>query len=385
MKVGFITWRFFDFDGKGDRFAGGIETYLENLSLLCHEMGWSPIIFQAGNREFQLQAGPAIVLGVTVPNASGSFRRKRNILYEVACRYIDIQRDLLIFGGDQWSVPNAPRRSIAIQHGIAWDYSGRGIEYSRRWLAKTSIGASLKKTLLRWTAIRDFGHCPNRVCVDYCFPIWYKEQNIRELNGHTWVIPNFGNVAERSVVENRSYSNSDIGLIYARRFEVGRGVKMMAHVAMRLLKIYSNIYFTFAGNGGLEQWLRYYFRNESRVTITKYLPEQSQDLHLRHQIAVIPSLASEGTSLSVAEAMGAGCAVVATAVGGITNMILDGFNGIFVDSTEESLHRGLSRLITDRVLRSALGHRGYETAACTFSVERWKNAWRNVLETVASS
>jgi len=385
MKVGFITWRFVDFDGRGERFAGGIETYLGNLADVCCELDWTPIIFQCANVEFKVVIDKIIVIGVRVKNASstGLSMRTRKLLFKAACKYIDINKDILIFGGDQWSIPSSSERFIAIQHGVAWDYLGRAKWAYRRWISGTHIGAYFKKARLRWRALRDFGNCRNRVCVDYCFPLWHRTQTSVNLPGRTWVIPNFGHIVPRHIFESRDYEDSDIGIICARRFEVFRGVKMMAHVAKTLLNNYNNIRFTFAGNGSLENWLKDYFRADSRVTITKYLPHESPDIHLRHQIAVVPSFASEGTTLSVAEAMGAGCAVIATPIGGITNMIIDRYNGLFFSPDEESLQKCLTDLINTKQLRMTLGHRGYETAEHAFSIDRWKEDWKNVLNTVA--
>jgi len=87
------------------------------------------------------------------------------------------------------------------------------------------------------------------------------------------------------------------------------------------------------------------------VTFTKYLPDEVLDIHLEHDIAVVPSIASEGTSLSVAEAMGAGCAVVATAVGGVTNMIINGHNGILAMPDAASVLNGLETVVSDPALR----------------------------------
>ena len=106
-------------------------------------------------------------------------------------------------------------------------------------------------------------------------------------------------------------------------------------------------------------------------------------VHLAHDIVVVPSLGSEGTSLSVAEGMGAGCAVVATNVGGITNMIIDGYNGLLVMPTAAALTTALERVIADPELRQALGSKAYETAVRSFSLEVWEAKWRQVLEEVA--
>ena len=106
---------------------------------------------------------------------------------------------------------------------------------------------------------------------------------------------------------------------------------------------------------------------------------------MRHHIAVVPSLASEGTSLSVVEAMGAGCAVVATCVGGITNMIIDGHNGLLVMPDPSSLHAALRTLIEDGTLRRDLATEARRCARTSFSLPVWRQRWRAVLEQVVNA
>ncbi|MEN6336505.1 MAG: glycosyltransferase family 4 protein, partial [Phycisphaerales bacterium] len=152
----------------------------------------------------------------------------------------------------------------------------------------------------------------------------------------------------------------------------------------RLLEQYPVVEFTFAGEGPDERWLRETFARQPRVTIVKYLPQDSTEIHRRHHIAVVPSLASEGTSLSVVEAMGAGCAVVATCVGGITNLIIDGHNGLLAMPNAESLHAALRRLIENAPLRRDLGIEARRCAEVSFNLPLWKRRWRAVLEQVAA-
>lgn len=49
--------------------------------------------------------------------------------------------------------------------------------------------------------------------------------------------------------------------------------------------------------------------------------------------------------------MAAGCAVICTNVGGMTNIIIDGYNGLMINPDEDSLYKALDRLIEDKLLR----------------------------------
>lgn len=156
----------------------------------------------------------------------------------------------------------------------------------------------------------------------------------------------------------------------------------MAEAARCLLERHKDVQFTFAGEGPDGEWLRTFFQDEPSVRFTTYTPDEVLDIHLQHDIAVVPSLASEGTSLSVAEAMGSGCAVVATAVGGITNMIIDGYNGLLCSPTARELTSRIDELLKDRTKRLRLGARAHETAEGAFSLSQWEQRWIKVIDEV---
>jgi glycosyltransferase involved in cell wall biosynthesis len=158
----------------------------------------------------------------------------------------------------------------------------------------------------------------------------------------------------------------------------------MIHALKRLLPLFPNVEACFAGEGPDHRIIASAFENVPRVSLRKYLPDDSLRVHEAFHIAVVPSLASEGTSLSLAEAMAAGCAVVATNVGGMTNMVIDGYNGRLVDPDPECLVEVLAELVRSADLRKRLGMRASQTAQEAFSLARWKARWSQVLDHVQS-
>ena len=377
MKVAIIYYGLFDLEGK-ERLIGGVETYLVNLAQVCFDLGWEPILFQFAKYNFEKSINGLKVVGVPVVHLS--FKQKKRCLYNTAVNYIG-DNDIVIFGADHISVSTKRKRCISIQHGIAWDLPVKYLSTNK--FCNNKLGAKLKKIKARYDAIKRFENCLNRVCVDYNFLNWYRTFLSDCYKGEIWVVPNFTKIASDIEINSKPTENGAIKIIFARRFVEFRGVKLLAEVANKLLGKYQNIEFTFAGEGPCGNLLNKYFEKEKRVTICKYLPEDSIRIHLKHHIAVIPSLASEGTSLSVAEAMGSGCAIVATSVGGITNMIIDGFNGVLVAPDSGSLYDGLESVITNKEFRQRLSKRAYETAANAFCFSRWKEKWENVLRAVS--
>jgi glycosyltransferase involved in cell wall biosynthesis len=372
-----VYWRLCGFDGAGE-FIGGVETYLRNLAECSAAMGLDAVLYQCATQPFSRTVGALSVRGIVTP-ALVNGRRTRQALHRAALDDLEVNRDVLLFGADQWSVPTRYPRAVHIQHGIHWD---RPIQYlSRRSICRNHEWAErLKRYMERRARLRSFEMCPNRVCVDYNFLNWYRTYRTCDARTPTWVVPNATPIVEPAAIHAKlTAADSEVRVLFARRFEEFRGSRMMAEVAVALLSRFPFLRFTFAGDGTDEEWLRARFEGESRVTIRKVPWEERIQLHFDHHIVVVPSIGSEGTSLSVAEAMATGCAVVAFDTGGVTNMIIDGFNGLMVSPERSALERAIARVIESESLRRQLAGRGYDVARAAFSMATWKERWTGIL------
>jgi glycosyltransferase involved in cell wall biosynthesis len=82
---------------------------------------------------------------------------------------------------------------------------------------------------------------------------------------------------------------------------------------------------------------------------------------------------SEGLPMSVLEAMAAGLPVVASAVGGIPELVRDGETGTLVRPGDSAvLARAIERIVSDPVLRDRLGEAGRHRVEQEFSLERFE-------------
>jgi glycosyltransferase involved in cell wall biosynthesis len=87
------------------------------------------------------------------------------------------------------------------------------------------------------------------------------------------------------------------------------------------------------------------------------------------------SSASEGLPVSVLEAMAAELPVVASAVGGMAELVVDGETGLLVPpGTPAELAAALGRLIADRNLRRRLGAGGRARAEALFDLRAFRSA-----------
>jgi glycosyltransferase involved in cell wall biosynthesis len=97
-------------------------------------------------------------------------------------------------------------------------------------------------------------------------------------------------------------------------------------------------------------------------------------LYARAAVVVLPSH-REGLPLSVLEAMAHGRPVVASAVGGIPELVEDGVTGLLVPAGDvDALRAALARLLADPTLRRRMGREGRRRVAALCSRERIADA-----------
>jgi len=104
----------------------------------------------------------------------------------------------------------------------------------------------------------------------------------------------------------------------------------------------------------------------------------------RAGVVVRPSL-TEGMPLAVMEAMACGRPILATRVGGTTDLIADGETGILMGPGDvEALEDGLIHMLTNRGQAAAMGRRAREWAERQMTWERVSRMYQRVYEEVAS-
>ncbi|GEP97300.1 glycosyltransferase family 4 protein [Chitinophaga cymbidii] len=112
--------------------------------------------------------------------------------------------------------------------------------------------------------------------------------------------------------------------------------------------------------------------------------EEMYRLHAQMDILVMTSL-FEGFPVVIMEAMSCGVAIVATAVDGIPEHIVDDRNGMLIRATEEAAiveegFRHVSRLAADDALLASIAQNNHQYAVDHFSKAVFDRAYRNLLE-----
>lgn len=348
---------------------GGIQTYLHNLIDVFKELGFECNVFGTGYSNYNETIIDDVRI-VNIPTSSTvkTGKKIRMVLKKVKKEFCD-ERDLLLFATEHQIAKNKASHSIVIQHGISWDMPSH-----QQYTPKQNNLYFFRKIKSFWIYLNRICYAKRVVCVDYNYVNWYRALTAYEAVPMT-VIPNFTHIAPLY------QKNKDkINIIFARRLETYRGTRLISKVMQKILEEYDQVTLTIAGKGPDEDYMRQALAEYgSRVSFISYQSEESLNIHSDMHIAVIPTIGSEGTSLSLLEAMSAQCAVVCSNVGGMTNIVIDGYNGLMVSPREETLYQALKKLVEDEKLRTRMAERAYETVSEGFSLEKWKSKWKCVI------
>jgi glycosyltransferase involved in cell wall biosynthesis len=167
------------------------------------------------------------------------------------------------------------------------------------------------------------------------------------------------NAIELPVQVPHRVSKPTKNLLYLGRYEHRKGPLRLLN-ALRLLpeEVLKQTHLVMAGDGDVESVRREVSAHglEQRVTVLDWVnAEQRNSLLAGADVFVLPSL-NEGLPMSILEAMSWGIPVVTSPVGGIPEVVQDGFNGFLVPPEDiPALANALRRLIEDEPLRLQMG------------------------------
>lgn len=123
----------------------------------------------------------------------------------------------------------------------------------------------------------------------------------------------------------------------------------------------------------LQELRREISRAAGRVVLTGFIPPAAMPrTYLLGDVFVGPSQIEEGLGLVFLEASAAGLPIIATPMGGIPEVVRDGFNGLLLRQKDDDaeLAEKIIGLLGDPPLRQRLGRQGRNWVSASFSWER---------------
>ena len=177
---------------------------------------------------------------------------------------------------------------------------------------------------------------------------------------------------DRMGLDHRGNTNDPIRIVLPGRIVHEKGHHDLLQGLQILRDRNSEFQVIFAGDGPLRDSVEEELRKLGLVDYVKITGVLQHDQMLKTiaeaDIVVVPSR-FEGFGLTAIEAMALSKPVIATKVGGLTDIVLPGETGMLVPAKDpEALAEALSTLMADGVLRERLGRAGRERVESHFSL-----------------
>jgi len=361
----FLIYRNFYDPEQQKIMLGGIENYLLNLARLLSSNGERCVVVQTAKHDFTHRFENFDIIGVNCQGYHGN--RKKIALFNRVKSLADPATDTVIFGTDSYFIANNFKKSVAIQHGVSWDKPSKGQGFWHQ----------LKRFISHQKYLNYLTDCKNLVCVDHNFVNWYRTYQSFPSDMNVEVILNYSHeiISQQQLLAKWQTPLANPSLLIARRFVDYRGIPLAIAVVKELLQKYPTLKVSFAGEGPLESQIRAEFANSPHVDVFSYKPDESIAIHQRYDLVLLPSVGSEGSSLSLAEALSAGCAVVTTNVGGLSNMVIDQSTGFITMPDKTALVEKLSQYLDQPDVARKMALQGHALAEQVFSLQRWQQQW----------
>jgi glycosyltransferase involved in cell wall biosynthesis len=355
---------------------GGIQNYLIGLSHVCMNKGFEVVVYQCADVDFQADYSGVKVIG-KVTNPKDSHKKQIKTILKKVENSLN-KDDILIFGTDAIAFKTKQfKRTISIQHGISFDFLSY---HAHPKLLSNNFIATSYKILLCYRNLMRFLMCKNVVCVDYNFKNWVRTIIPRSLTENAVVIPNYAILSKE---EGANFKNLEtIKILFARRFESRRGVDILIETIHEISQRYKNVEFTICGDGPMKNILIGKLNDYKNVVITRYGIGESEKFNLEHHITFVPTFGSEGTSFSLLEGMAAGSVPVVSNVGGLTNIVLDGFNGFISEPKSSEFVKVISKLLDHPEQLKFISKNAKSTIEHSFSKDKWDQKWIEFIKSI---
>jgi len=201
----------------------------------------------------------------------------------------------------------------------------------------------------------------------------------RNLAADKVVTIHYGVDLKKFAPEDQMLKKTDIGVVEEHtvlgtvaRFDYPKGHKHLIAAAPAIIKQYPNVRFVFVGDGPLRQDVEQQIKQlglEEYFVLLGFRRDVKQLLGL-FDLFILPSL-SEGLPNAVLEAMACSNPVVASAVNGVVEVVMDGETGFLIPpGNPERIAEAVVAMLKSPEQMRQMGIKGRERVATAFSVEQ---------------
>lgn len=165
---------------------------------------------------------------------------------------------------------------------------------------------------------------------------------------------------------------TSLSIGFVSRVEIAKGIRELMSAFDKLHNIYPDIELIIAGDGSLKNEVFEFSKKYTNVKYLGHFAGNIQELLSTIDIFVLPSY-QEGLPYSLIEAAMSNCALVASNVGGIPEIIKHNFSGMLIPShNTDALYQALDYMISHPEKRIEMSNNARATFLNEFTLERMK-------------
>jgi glycosyltransferase involved in cell wall biosynthesis len=256
-----------------------------------------------------------------------------------------------------------------------------------------SIGGD-ERSIVHWTTMNSRGLVLERITIPFVIinrfladiivlfsPILIEQWDMRQ---YAWKIRiannHFLDVRKFNVERGIDARSTNIG--YVGRLSPEKGTMQFVEAIPLVLREVKDARFIITGDGSLRSSVEAYVRMnglEDRVSVMGWVPhDELPEILNKLRLLIMPSY-TEGLPNVMLEAMACGTPVLATPVGAIPDVIVDGETGFLMpDNSPEAIAQNIVRALGSGVLGEVTKN-VYEFARRTYTLENTMKEWKEIL------
>ncbi len=203
-------------------------------------------------------------------------------------------------------------------------------------------------------------------------------------NANVCVYPNgVGGVEKLFHITRNPVSKNPAKFLYVGRLSEEKNILWLINGFRLIKKTFNGIHLSIVGSGSLENKIKNFIKKsnlENNIDLIGPVPpHEISKCYQNADIFILPSL-REGFGVVLIEAMAAGLPVIASNVGGITDIIEDAKSGLFIDPKDvKTLEAAVNALYLDSNKRYEMGVRGRRLVEKKYM---WKNIALNIYNNI---
>lgn len=313
-KIGVLCEQFFKMDNPNECLFGGGERWLFDFVSLLKKMGYYVETYQFSNKQWTQKYKTMTVKGLGnmsgVPmNMSKDYECGMNKFNELTSNFDGV----FYLSMNLCFNPPKDKPVLTVSHGLMFDgampeqkqNSIQNLDNFKRWIRNSTKTISVDTNTIK--VMQTYDH---RIANKFEFVVNYADLEMFK--------------------PNEKLNDDKFVVLFSRRLQYCRGYQTMMKAVDVLREKYEDMHFLFCGKGneGEEKhFTDWYNQNSKNVERTWVEMKDMPKIYQKATISCVPTIYAEGSSLSAIESIASGVPIIATCVGGLTDICIENFNG----------------------------------------------------------